>query len=407
MALTLSGCGSGSLGGNDVTLRLVAAEYGAPGVDSSQDYWDTLVREFEAGNPGIEVEVTITRREEADKQVAEMAERGEAPDMAQISSYAEHANEGRLYRTDQLLSIPAQADILPALAKTGEVGHIQYGLPFAASTRLFFYNKKLFEEAGIEEAPRTWEDVRSNAAVLKEMGVSMPCGLPLGPEEPQAETLMWMLSGDGGYIDDIGTYALDSAQNIRTFQWLRDNLVTTDLTGGNPASTNRREVFEAFTKGEVGMLDGSTTLLRQPRNPGVEYGIVPMPGRTGRASATVGVTDWMMAFKQNGHREEIGRFLEFAYQKKNVLRFADQYDLLPVTNSASEAMRADPEYTHLWDFLDQQSTAAYLPAHKTSWPQLSKSISKKIGSAVQPGSDPADVLGPLQREALTAEGAPR
>ncbi|WP_371277199.1 hypothetical protein [Streptomyces albidoflavus] len=37
-----------------------------------------------------------------------------------------------------------------------------------------------------------------------------PYALPLGPEEAQAETLNWLLSGGSGYTDDLGSYTLDS-----------------------------------------------------------------------------------------------------------------------------------------------------------------------------------------------------
>ena len=48
----------------------------------------------------------------------------------------------------------------------------------------------------------------------------------------------------------------------------------------------------------------------------------------------MGVADWMTAFKQNGHRDQIGDFLDFVYSEKNVLAFSREYDLLPVTTSA-------------------------------------------------------------------------
>ena len=45
MTAFLGGCGS--TGSSDVTLRLVAADYGDSAGNSSQKYWDSLVKEYE------------------------------------------------------------------------------------------------------------------------------------------------------------------------------------------------------------------------------------------------------------------------------------------------------------------------------------------------------------------------
>lgn len=404
MTFTISGCGAGP--DDDVTIQLVAADYGDREVNSSQKYWGELAREFESQHPGISIDVNVYSWSEVDRKVAEMVERGEAPDIAQIGAYADYAAADKLYSADQLLSIPAQADFLPGLAEAGEVHRVQYGLPFAASTRLLFYNKTLFAKAGIEQPPKSWEDLQKAASALKESGVKMPYALPLGPEETQAETMMWMLSGDGGYTDAINTYIIDSPENAQTFEWLRDELVGKGLTGTDPAALNRQDAFDAFARGDVGMLNGHPTLMQQAEKHGVKYGMAPLPGKDGEATATMGVADWLMAFKKkNGHRDEVGKFLDFVYSEKSVLKLAEQYDLLPVTTAASEAMRADKGNKHLWEFLDQLPNAAFYPSNKTSWAGVSKAVKEEMGTVVQPDGDPGSVLSRIQRDAMALDSA--
>ncbi len=85
----------------------------------------------------------------------------------------------------------------------------------------------------------------------------VPVRAPLGPEEAQAETLQWLLSGDGGYTDIGGTYGIDSTENVETFSWLRDELVGKGLTGPvAPGKLDRAKAFQAFAAGDVGMLNG-------------------------------------------------------------------------------------------------------------------------------------------------------
>jgi multiple sugar transport system substrate-binding protein len=402
MTATLAGCG-GSGGSGDVTLRLVAADYGDSKANSSQKYWDKLVKEYEAANPGTKVEVSVYSWTDVDRKVREQVAAGKAPDLAQIGAYADYAAKDELYKADEVLSIPVQADFLSQFTEAGQMNRVQYGMPFAASTRLLFYNKKLFSQAGLTP-PRNWNELAADAKALKAQGVKIPYALPLGPEEAQAETMQWLLSGGDGYTDDVGTYNLDSPQNVATLTWLKDELVGKGLTGPvAPAKLNRADAFAAFTRGEVGMLNGHPTLMRMAADKGVKFGMVPMPGLDGKAGAAMGVADWMMAFKKNGHREQIGKFLDFVYTEKNVLDFSHEYDLLPVTTSASEAMTADKSDADLAPFLDELPSSVLYPVGKTSWAAVSADIKSRIGQAVAPNGSPVGVLGTLQQRATVTD----
>ncbi|WP_225845458.1 extracellular solute-binding protein [Streptomyces sp. HPF1205] len=402
---TLSGCGGSSPLSHNVTLHVVAADYGDPKTgNSSTKYWDDMARSFEADNPHIKVDVEVVDWDHVDDKVAAMVKAGRAPDIAQIGSYAAYAAKDQLYSADDLFPVSMQADFIPSLAVAGSVNHVQYGIPWVSSSRMFFYNKKLFRKAGITKAPQTWHDVKEDAVELKAHGVRMPYGLPLGPEEAQAEALMWMLGAQGGYTDTVGSYTFDSAANVQALAWVKKNLVDAKLVGpGDPAATNRRDVFAAFLAGKAGMINGHPTLLAQAKAAGIEVGVVPLPGRTGPSSDTLGVADWMMAFKQNGNLDADGKFLTFVYQEKNSVRFLDEYGLLPVTTTASEAMRTNPKDHDLVQFLNLLPEAVFYPVDKTSWGPVSDQVKKTIGQAVH--TDPKQVLSNLQRFAQSADAA--
>jgi multiple sugar transport system substrate-binding protein len=405
---TATGCGVNS--GSAATLKLVAADYGKPGGDnSSRAYWDELVHRFHKKHPDIRVDVSVYSWNEVDKKVAELVKAGHAPDMAQIGTYANYAADNKLYSASDLLSIPIQADFVQSLAEAGEVRHVQYGMPFVSSTRLLFYNKKLFTKAGLDpdSPPETWDQLEGAASRLKAAGVEIPYGLPLGREEAQAEAMLWMLGGGGAYTDKVGSYTINATENIETFEWLRDHLVAKKLTNDDPGGTDRQDLFDAFSRGAVGMLNGHPTLMRQAKRGHVSYGTSVVPGKHGPSPNTLGVADWMMAFKQNGKREQIGAFLDFLYGEKNHYALADRYDILPVTISASRHMRRSTKHKKLWRFLDELSSADFYPVGKVSWTELSARIKKRIGDAVEKDGDPAAVLGALQRKGEledTAEG---
>lgn len=406
MTAVLGGCGT--TGSSDVTLRLVAADYGDSAVNSSQKYWDKLAKAYEAQHSDVKVDVTVYSWNDVDRKVKDMVAADKAPDLAQIGSYADYAAAGKLYEAGDLLSIPVQADFPSQLAEAGQWNHAQYGIPFAASTRVLFYNKTLFSQAGITTPPTTWDELAADAKALKADGVKYPYALPLGPEEAQAETMQWLLSGGSGYTDDTGTYTIDSSQNIDTLTWLKDELVGKGLTGPvAPGKLNRAAAFAAFADGQVGMLNGHPTLIKQAEKKGVKFGTVPMPARAGQSTSTasMGVADWMAAFRQNGHAEQVGDFLNYVYSEKNVLAFSREYGLLPVTTSASQAMTdsTQAEDKQLRPFLEQLPTSELYPAGKTSWAAISADLKKQIGTAVSPTGNPTGVLTRIQAEAATAD----
>ncbi|GAA2427272.1 ABC transporter substrate-binding protein [Streptomyces macrosporus] len=408
LAWTVTGCGKGETAGTgNVTLTVVATDYGdLEGNDLTQTYWDDLVAGFEQGNPGVKVKVSVHAPGKAEEKVADLVAKGTPPDLAQLSDRAHHAPD-LLYRADELLSIPVQADFVPELAAAGEVRRVQYALPFAADLQLLYYNRDLFAAAGLDpdKPPRTWEELKRAALALKGAGVNIPCGLPLGPEEAHVEAMTWLVANGGRYTGDEGLYALDSPENIETMEWLRKELVGRGLTTANPATTERQALFDLFTRGQVGMLNGGLSLMRQAERKKLDYGMAPLPGNGGLAETTAGATHWMVAFRREGNQEAIKAFLGYVYAVKSHYAFADRYHMLPVTLSGTDRMRTDKRHERMWPFLDRLGAAVFQPAHKASWVTVRREIGEHIGQAVLADGDPAGVLGTLQRAAEEEEAA--
>ncbi|WP_404962434.1 extracellular solute-binding protein [Streptomyces sp. 147326] len=408
LLIPLSGCGSSDDGAGDGgTLRLVAAEYGDTPATSSKAYWDKVTGNFTAANPGVKVEVQLVPWADIDREVSRMVKAGKAPDMALMGSYSDYAAQGKLYSAEELLSVGAEANFLQPLAEAGTVNSRLYGLPFVASSRLLFYNEALFAKAGVKKAPKTWSELKAAAKALKDKDVKYPYAMPLGPEEAHAEALIWELSNGGGYADSSGKYSLDSEQNVRTWQWVKDNLVTPGLVGPTPPSRlNRADAFAAFLRGEVGMLNGYPSLAHQAAEKGIDVGTVAMPVSdslgSGESPPTVGVADWMVAFKENDRRAEIGKFLEFVYQDKNLSDFAGRYHLLPSTASAARTPAGGGLSQTDEDFLSALRTARLYPVNDPSWVTVSDTIKRNIGRAVEPGGDPTAVLEDIATKAVEA-----
>ncbi|MFJ8628637.1 extracellular solute-binding protein [Kitasatospora sp. NPDC093550] len=401
--LALSGCGKGSNSGGTsadgvTTIRFVAADYGSNGQNPSQAYWQGVISAFEQQNPKIKVDLQVINWNDIDTQVKTMVQNGRQPDILQTGGYADFAKNGQLYPARDVLSDATLSDLIPAIAHAGEQDGTAYGIPFISSARMFLINNALFKKAGLDPAapPRTWADVTAAATALKKAGVEIPLGVPLGKEEAQGESFIWMLENHGGYQDAKGAYAINSPANVETFTQLK-SWVDAGLTEQSPASVNRTELAKDFASGKVGMLNGIPTQLNDVKAMDVTW--TAMPSKDGATKATLGVADWMMAFKKGGHKDQIKAFLDFAYRKDNTVAFDKEYSLLPVTQSALAALQADPDEKALAPFLAALPTATFYPLSDPTWPAVSAQVKTQIGTAV---SDPGKALDALQQAARQA-----
>jgi multiple sugar transport system substrate-binding protein len=401
-AVTVAACGSSSSGGSGgsgsgssgkVTLKLVVADYGTGPANTSTKYWQGIVTAFHKANPSITVKITAIPWTNFDSEIQTMVQNHNYPDVTEGDYFSSYAQQGLLYPASQVLSKPG--NLLPVFAKQGTYNGTQYGMPFTTSSRTLFYNKKLFANAGISSAPTTWADIQTDAAKIKALG-DIGFGLPLGPEEAQAESLLWFLGDGGNYMSSQGKWTINGAPNVTAFDFLK-NLVAAGDTEPNPGSKNRTPLWEQFAQGKIGMINGSPALIPIIQTPGVlkpsNWASVPIAGKSGALSDTLGVCDNVAAFKSNGHQAQIKKFLDFVYQDRYQLQFDREYDLLPATVSAANALAKDPVFG---SFIKALPHSVQYPSN-TAWAQVKTQVQNTIGTAVT--GSPTSVLGTLQSTA--------
>jgi multiple sugar transport system substrate-binding protein len=384
--------GTASKASGSVTLKLVVADYGTGPANTSTKYWQGIVTAFEKKNPSIKVAITDVAWPHFDQQVQTMVQNKNYPDITEGDYFSAYAQQGLLYSASQVLS--NSKNLLPVFASQGSYNGKQYGMPWTTSSRTLFYNKKLFSRAGIKSAPKTWANIQADAAKIKALG-KIGFGLPLGNEEAQAESLLWFL-GDGGNYMKGKTWTINSKANVTAFNFLK-GLVSAGDTEPSPGTVDRTPLWEKFAAGDVGMINGSPALIPIIQQAKVlkssQWASVPIAGKNGPLGDTLGVCDNVAAFKANGHQAQIKKFLDFAYQNKYQLQFDHEYDLLPATVSAANALKSDPTFG---SFIKALPHAVQYPSN-TAWAQVKTDIQNTIGTAVS--GTPSSVLGQLQQTA--------
>jgi len=381
------------------TIKVVIAEYSK---DHTRPFWQALADQY-TKQSGIKVDLQVVDWNSIDQQVSTMIQNNQPPDVLNLNAFASYAKDGLLYSGDEVLSPKTREDFLPPFARGGEYRGVLYGFPILASARAFFYNTDLFARAGIAAPPRTWDELVQAAAKVQALGQGLiGYALPLGPEEAQAEWSIWMWN-NGGDWKSGDRWTLDSAENVAALVFLADLANGRKLTQVNPGKTNRTDgAFQLFKDGKVGMVMGFSPLAAQLDAEGkVRYGVAQMPTNVGKP-VTLGVEDYLMAFKKKDNREAVKGFLDLYYQPEQITRWIAAEGFLPVTASGLAKMGDNPK---LKPYLDALPHARLAPTSDPTWDRVKLDVQQSIGLAVQPGGDPKQVLERLQKSALAAGSA--
>jgi multiple sugar transport system substrate-binding protein len=392
LAAALGACerGAGS------AIKVVIADYSK---DHTRPFWQALAAAY-TKQTGVKVELQVIDWNSIDQQVSTMLQNNQPPDVLNLNSFSSYARDGLLYTADEILSPKTRDDFLEPFARGGEYRGKLYGFPILSSARAFFYNRPLLAKAGLAGPPATWEDFLRAAQKVQALGQgTIGYALPLGPEEAQAEWSIWMWN-NGGEWKSGEAWTIDSDKNVQALQFLADLANKHRVTQVNPGKTNRTDgAFQLFKDGKVGMVMGFSPLAAQLDADGkVDYGMAPMPTNTG-TSVTLAVEDYLMAFKKKGNQDSVKKFLDLYYQPENITRWITAEGFLPVTKSGLRQMSDD---ARLKPYLDALPSAKLAPTTDPAWDKVKLDVQQNIGLAVQPGGDPRQVLGQLQKNALAA-----
>jgi multiple sugar transport system substrate-binding protein len=385
-----AGGGTGGSGGGQETktIKLVAAEYSK---DHTKAFWDAFAKTYKE-KTGYTLEVQVVSWDNIDQQSSTMIQNNQAPDILNLNAYASYAKDGLLYSSDEVLPAATKSDILDTFVKYGTYDGKFYGFPDLSSARAFFYNKTLFKQAGINEPPKTWDELEADAKKIAATG-NVGYALPLGPEEAQGEFSMWLFNNGGDWKTD-GKWTINSDKNVQTLTFLK-KLADEKVTQNNPARTNRADAFDLFKSGKAGMVIGFSPLAADlDKDAKVDYGVAPFPTNDGSESKTFGVTDYLMAFKKPGNQNAVKAFYELYYQPDQVNTFIKAEGFLPVTKSGVQQFSGDEK---LKVYLDTLPNARLTPTDDPTWDKVKLAVQQNLGKAMS--GDPKAVLDDLQKTA--------
>ncbi|MFC9468181.1 extracellular solute-binding protein [Streptomyces coelicoflavus] len=308
-ASVLSGCGlisqDGGSGRQTVSVWLMKGS-------ASEDFLKRFTEGFEADHPDLDLDIRIQEWTGiGDKvQAALKADGTDGPDVVEVGNtqVPQYAEGGRL----QDLTLESMRDWgirdwLPGLAEPGQWMSQQFGVPWYAANRVVIYRKDLFEQAGVNEPPRTREEWLEATEKLDKNGDQ---GIYLAGQDWY--TLAGFIWDEGGELatqageGGVWTGALDSEAALRGMDFYRE----LQALGDGPVDADEEHPPQSgvFAEGQVAQIIAvpgqAQSVLRENPDLKGKIGFFPVPGKSADKPGAVFTGGSDLVVPKNTDQEE-------------------------------------------------------------------------------------------------------
>lgn len=263
-----------------VTLKMVI--WGAP---KHVDMYNKLLESYKKTHPNVNMEVIVAPYGEFTEKVTSMIASGNPPDITWWSedSLTYFADKGYFVELDSSVKKWGAEwdvnDFYPSTLEAGSWNGKLYAIPFSAPAPVLFYNKKLFDEAGLKYPDEnwTWDDFDvAVRKISKGEGASKVYGIDnLLDKGKEWQSLLSLIRSYGGdFMNDKKTKCIINSQQSafalkKYMEWVKGGQSTKPGISA-PFEQNRVGMFLGFQSMNArfeGVKDLSYDITFVPKGP--------------------------------------------------------------------------------------------------------------------------------------------
>ncbi|MEX2460683.1 MAG: sugar ABC transporter substrate-binding protein [Paenibacillaceae bacterium] len=319
-----------------VKEKLVKLNFLFPQYDEkTQGLMQQVVDEFNKENDGkINVALEITPWDKIyDKLITQMGA-NQTPDIFGYATrwLAQFTSLGQIENLNTYLTPDFKQRFIQTLLDSAKLpgDSATYGIPVAASSRMLFYRKDLFDKANIQP-PKTWDELAAAGTKINNPPNLYGLGLYANGIEVDSYFDYFLWNNGGDILDANGKAILNSPQGVEALQFMVDLANKHKVTQPNPNGFGRDQIIQMFISGQLGMYPTGPWLSDEIKrqSPDLKYGISYFPSKTGSQPAVLGITDSLGISSHSEHKAEAWKFVQFMYQTKYRLEFDKIEGMLP------------------------------------------------------------------------------
>lgn len=315
---------------------------------------DVLIDNFEKANPGITVKQSTFPYDAYRTKVAAAIPAGEGPDVVQLFyGWLNDYLQADLIQPLPVAQFPVEkieSEFFP-MVRAMKVDGQYMALPTAVRSLALFYNKRMFEEAGIEAPPANLDELVEMAAKMTTKdgagnitAEGFTTGMTAQDHHWLREVLVRQFGGKP-YSDDNKTVTYNDEAGVKALQYYTDLQAKHGVT----SSTFMDEPQAAFKAGRAGMhIDGSFRIGALKDTRGLDWGVAELPaGPDGTKSNYASYWVNAITTKAKGEKYDASvKFMEYITSDEAMQIWLETVGELPAKPSAAmtEANLADPVF---------------------------------------------------------------
>nr|WP_283404214.1 sugar ABC transporter substrate-binding protein [Halorubrum sp. DM2] len=335
--------GDGSGDGDDGrTIQFLTMGVG----DNIQEFFEENNEQFEEEHD-VTLEFTSVTWDNAQQTVNNRVDGGEAPDVARWPArwIPQLVGKNELEPIDELMEGEFGDRFYQGMADGCKYQGSYYGAPWAASNKCLYYNKDVFEAAGLDpENPQldTWDDMVAAGEQIRDETDTPALGLAgAAAIETGSQYYHYHWSHGADLIDDEGLPVVNSSEGVEALTLYSDLHQEYGITQPSPLSSTRQDIRQLFESGELGMVIAhvytgiNIDAAKDNDEVDFDYGIVQVPaGPEGRYS--LNTIDAVSIFAQTEVKDLAEDFLRFYLEPDRHFEYATNKGFMPTIEEVGE-----------------------------------------------------------------------
>jgi multiple sugar transport system substrate-binding protein len=356
-----------------------------------------LAENFNKEYPNITVTFQNVPAEQSQQKLTTQIAGGNPPDTAFVDASATSAFasrkalvnlEGYIDRSD----VVKPDDYVDAFRTFTTYEGDMYGLPFDGESTGLFYRTDLFEEAGIEAPPATWEEFEAAAAALTDESANQ-YGYEVFASESAYYFYPWLWQNGGELLSEDGQEVLFNSEEAKEAAEFYVGL--TEYSPADYLNSNSYDGRVAFAEGEVGMYMAGAWFagVLNDEYPDIadKWATAPLPeGDAGCATTIAG--DALIMFEQGDEQDASWLWIEYLSRPENIAAWtykglpevpdSGTGTLLPTLTSLLDSPDLAEEKPVLKGFVEAMKCGVSSNISNPKWGEIEAALNEELGRAM-------------------------
>lgn len=370
-ALTLAACGSTGESSGDASNGKTVIRFSTWDNEKDLTFQQDLVDQFNSSQDEIEVKLEAYGSDYDTKITAGIGA-GDAPDVMYMWNYPLYSealeplesfieSEGAEYKDN----------FYETTWNYNSIDEEIYGIPVGFTTHALYYNKDIFDAAGVDypEEDWTWDDLhKASRQIAASQDNVYGYVLPTTPDPYDFEMYLW--SNGTSYTDEEGNLSghLNSPESVEVFTQFQEMLKD------ESALASESDGIDEVSAGTAAMVISGAWGMSYFDEAGINYGIAPIPSFESQKSVSILSSSGLGMSKDSENKDAAWEFIKFwTNEEANKARL--DYELPVLKNVvAEEGLEEDENKKVFYTMLERSEDYTPTSFIVENWSTLSEDL---------------------------------